>query len=315
MSKEMIHDIREECGVFGVYNHPEASNLTYLGLYALQHRGQEGAGICSSDGRQLYTEKAMGLVAEIFTEKRLKRLPGYIAIGHNRYSTTGSSILKNVQPIVANYSLGSLALAHNGNIVNSLELRKQLEDQGAIFQSTSDSEVIVHLIAHERGEDPHDRIIQALQRVSGAFSLLILREHELIAARDPYGVRPLSLGRVDGAYVVASETCAFDLINAVYLRDVEPGEVVVINEHGISSFKSLTAHRRAYCVFEFVYFSRPDSYIFDYRNVNAIRKEFGRQIARESLVHADLVIPVPDSGVPPALGFSEESGIPFNSVS
>jgi amidophosphoribosyltransferase len=312
MSEKMIHDIREECGVFGVYNHPEASNLTYLGLYALQHRGQEGAGICSSDGRQLYTEKAMGLVAEIFTEKRLKRLPGYIAIGHNRYSTTGSSILKNVQPIVANYSLGSLALAHNGNLVNSLELRKQLEDQGAIFQSTSDSEVIVHLIAHERAENPHDRIVQALQKVSGAFSLLILREHELIAARDPYGVRPLSLGRVDGAYVVASETCAFDLINAVYLRDVEPGEVVVINEHGISSFKSLTAHRRAYCIFEFVYFSRPDSCIFDYRNVNAIRKEFGRQIARESLVHADLVIPVPDSGVPPALGFSEESGIPFD---
>ncbi len=312
MSRGIVHDIHEECGVFGVYNHPEASNLTYLGLYALQHRGQEGAGICSSDGKQLYFEKAMGLVAEIFTEKRLKRLPGYIAIGHNRYATTGSSILKNVQPIVANFALGSLALAHNGNLVNSIELRRQLEDQGAIFQSSSDSEVFVHLIAHERGEDPHERIIQALKKVGGAFSLLILSEHELIAARDPYGVRPLSLGLVDGAYVIASETCAFDLINATYLRDIEPGEVVVVNEHGITSLKALASHRRAYCIFEFIYFSRPDSYIFGYRNVNAIRKEFGRQLARESSIDADLVIPVPDSGVPAAVGFSEESCIPFD---
>jgi len=312
MSRGVVHDIHEECGIFGVYNHPEASNLTYLGLYALQHRGQEGAGICSSDGKQLYLEKAMGLIAEIFTEKRLKRLPGYISIGHNRYATTGSSILKNVQPIVANFALGSLALAHNGNLVNSLELRRQLEDQGAIFQSTSDSEVFVHLIAHERGDDPHERIIQALKKVSGAFSILILSEHELIAARDPYGVRPLSLGRVDGAYVIASETCAFDLINAVYIRDIEPGEVVVVNEHGITSLKALASHRKAYCIFEFIYFSRPDSYIFGYRNVNAIRKEFGRQLARESSIDADLVIPVPDSGVPAAVGFSEESCIPFD---
>lgn len=308
----LFHDIHEECGVFGVYNHPEAANLTYLGLYALQHRGQEGAGICSSDGRQLYIEKSMGLVADIFTEKRLKKIPGHIAIGHNRYSTAGSSVLKNVQPIVANFALGSLAIAHNGNLVNALDLRRELEQEGAIFQSTSDSEVIVHLIAHEKGETIYERIIQAIKRVSGAFSLLILTERELIAVRDPYGVRPLCLGQVDGAYVIASETCAFDLINAIYIRDIEPGEMLVINEEGLRSIRALTSIRRAHCIFEFIYFSRPDSYIFGYQNVNAIRKEFGRQLARESLIEADLVIPVPDSGVPAALGFSEESKIPFD---
>jgi amidophosphoribosyltransferase len=304
--------IHEECGVFGVFNHPEASNLTYLGLYALQHRGQEGAGICSSDGKQIYIEKAMGLVADIFTEKRLKRLPGHLAIGHNRYSTAGSSVLKNVQPIVANFALGTLALAHNGNLVNAPELRKDLEDEGAIFQSTSDSEVIVHLIAHAKGDDPYDRIVQALHKVSGAFSLLILREKELIAVRDPFGVRPLCLGQVDGAYVVASETCALDLINATYIRDVEPGEMLIINENGLKSIRALTAGRAAHCIFEFIYFSRPDSYIFGYRNVNEVRKEFGRQLARELPVDADIVIPVPDSGVPAAIGFSEESGIHFD---
>ncbi len=307
-----FHDIREECGVFGVFNHPEAANLTYLGLYALQHRGQEGAGICSTDGKQLYIEKSMGLVSDIFTEKRLKRLPGYAAIGHNRYSTAGSSVLKNVQPIVANFSLGNLSLAHNGNLVNATELRNELEEQGAIFQSTSDSEVIVHLVAHEKGDDPHERIIQALSKVKGAFSLLLLREKELIAVRDPYGVRPLCLGRVDGAYVVASETCALDLINAEYIRDVEPGEMLIIDENGMRSMKALASGRKAYCVFEFIYFSRPDSYIFGYQNVNEVRKEFGRQLARELPVDADIVIPVPDSGVPAALGFSEESGIHFD---
>ncbi|MBI5639787.1 MAG: amidophosphoribosyltransferase [Nitrospirae bacterium] len=304
--------MHEECGVFGVFGHPEAANLTYLGLYALQHRGQEGAGICSSDGKQMYIEKAMGLVADIFSEKRIKKLPGHIAIGHNRYSTAGSSILKNVQPIVANFALGSLALAHNGNLVNAGELRKLLEEEGAIFQSTSDSEVVVHLIAHAKGEGFHERVMQALKEVSGAFSLLILREKELIAARDPYGVRPLCLGQVDGAYVVASETCALDLISAKYIRDVEPGEIIIINEHGLTSHKALTSSRHAFCVFEFIYFSRPDSNIFGGLNVNGIRKEFGRQLARESRIDADLVIPVPDSGVPAALGFSEESGIPFD---
>lgn len=308
----MFHNIHEECGIFGVYNHPEASNLTYLGLYALQHRGQEGAGICSSDGKHLHIEKAMGLVADIFTEKRLKRLPGHIAVGHNRYSTAGGSFLKNVQPIVANFSLGSLALAHNGNLVNALELRKELEKEGAIFQSTSDSEVVVHLIAHARGEGVDERVMHALNRVSGAFSLLIMREKELIAVRDPYGVRPLCLGQVDGAYVVASETCALDLINASYIRDIEPGEMLVINEHGLRSIRAIPSLKKAHCVFEFIYFSRPDSYIFGYQNVNEIRKEFGRQLSRESSTDADIVIPVPDSGVPAAIGFSEESGIHFD---
>lgn len=308
----MIYDIHEECGIFGIYGHPEAANLTYLGLYALQHRGQEGAGICSSDGRQLYLEKSMGLVADIFSEKRLRRLPGYLAIGHNRYSTSGTSALKNVQPIVANFALGSLAIAHNGNLVSSLDLRTSLENEGAIFQSSSDSEVIVHLIAHSKGYDFYERIIHAIKQITGSFSLLILREKELIAIRDPFGVRPLSLGKKDDSYVIASETCAFDLIGATYIRDIEPGELLVINEHGLKSLKPFNSFRRAFCVFELIYFSRPDSNIFNGSNVNEMRKEFGRQLARESDTEADLVIPVPDSGVPAALGFSETSKIPFD---
>jgi amidophosphoribosyltransferase len=308
----MFHDIHEECGIFGIFGHPEAANLTYLGLYALQHRGQEGAGICSSDGRQLFIEKSMGLVADIFTEKRLRRLPGYMAIGHNRYSTAGTSVLKNVQPLVANFALGSLAIAHNGNLVSAGDLRAVLEDEGAIFQSSSDSEVIVHLIAHSKGNEFYERVAHAVTQISGSFSLLILREKELIAIRDPYGVRPLSLGMKDGAYVIASETCAFDLIGATYIRDIEPGEVLIINEQGIESLKIFNSQRKAFCVFEFIYFSRPDSNIFGGLNVNEMRKEFGRQLARESSTDADLVIPVPDSGVPAAIGFSEESKIPLD---
>ena len=308
----MFHDIHEECGVFGIYGHPEAANLTYLGLYALQHRGQEGAGICSCDGKQLFLEKSMGLVADVFSEKRLKRLPGYMAIGHNRYSTAGSSVLKNVQPIVANFSLGTLAIAHNGNLVSAAELRTVLEEEGAIFQSSSDSEVIVHLIAHSKGNEFYERVAHAISQISGSFSLIILREKELIAIRDPYGVRPLSLGMKDGAYVIASETCAFDLISATYIRDIEPGEILIINEQGLESMKILSSQRRAFCIFEFIYFSRPDSNIFGGLNVNEMRKEFGRQLARESKTEADLVIPVPDSGVPAAIGFSEESNIPFD---
>ncbi len=307
----MIPDIHEECGIFGVYGHPEAANLTYLGLYALQHRGQEGAGICSADGRHLFLEKSRGLVADVFSEKRLRRLPGHIAIGHNRYSTAGSSILRNVQPIVANFALGTLAISHNGNLVNAIELRESLEDDGAIFQSSSDSEVIVHLIAHAKGDDFYERVLHALKQINGAFSLLIMREKELIAVRDPYGVRPLSLGIKDGAYIIASETCAFDLIGALYVRDIEPGEVLIIGEQGVRSLR-LNNAKRAFCVFEFIYFSRPDSNIFGGVNVNEMRKEFGRQLARESYTEADLVIPVPDSGVPAALGFSEESNIPFD---
>jgi len=308
----VIHEIHEECGIFGVFGHPEAANLTYLGLYALQHRGQEGSGISSSDGKQLFFEKSRGLVADIFNEKRLRRLPGHIAIGHNRYSTAGTSALRNVQPLAANFALGTLAVAHNGNLVNALELRDSLEDEGAIFQSNSDSEVIIHLIAKAKGEDFYERVLYALKQLNGSFSLLILREKELIVVRDPYGVRPLSLGLKDGAYIVASETCAFDLIGAMYVRDIEPGEVLIVGEDGLRSLKVFNRQRRAFCIFEFIYFSRPDSNIFGGVNVNEMRKEFGRQLARESTTEGDLVIPVPDSGVPAAIGFSEESKIPFD---
>ena len=311
-SKPPFHDIHEECGIFGVFGHPEAANLAYLGLYALQHRGQEGAGICSSDGKTLHLEKSMGLVSDIFNEKRLKRLPGDSAIGHNRYSTAGSSVLKNVQPLLANYALGSIAIAHNGNLVNAEQMRNELETEGAIFQSSSDSEVILHLIARAKSEDPYERITEALKDVRGAFSLLFLRENEMIALRDPFGVRPLAIGKVDGAYVVASETCAFDIINAEYIRDVEPGEMVIINENGIRSIQALKSPRKAFCVFEFIYFSRPDSYIYNHTCVNTIRKNFGKQLAIDSPVDADIVIPVPDSGVPAAVGFAEQSGIPFD---
>ncbi|MDA8387510.1 MAG: amidophosphoribosyltransferase, partial [Nitrospiraceae bacterium] len=268
---------REECGVFGVYGHPEAANLVYLGLYALQHRGQESAGICSSDEKQLHLEKSVGLVADIFTEKRLKKLPGYTAIGHNRYSTAGGSNPKNVQPIVANFSMGQLAISHNGNLINAHELRKSLEKNGAIFQSSSDSEVFIHLIAHRRDEDLKERIITALREVSGSYSLIILTEKKLIAVRDPFGVRPLSLGMVDGAYVVASETCAFDLIGAQYVRDVEPGEMIVIDSNGLDSYpRCITSPRKAFCVFEYIYFARPDSRIFGGHSVNTVRKLFGK---------------------------------------
>jgi amidophosphoribosyltransferase len=302
----------EECGVFGVFGHPEAANLAYLGLYGLQHRGQEGAGITVSDGYAFHSEKGVGLVADIFSEKRLKRLPGHIAIGHNRYSTAGGGGLKNVQPIAAKFSHGALAIAHNGNLVNADQLREALEDDGAIFQSTSDSEVMLHLIAHSKMDDFHGCVADALQRVSGAYSLLVLREKELIAVRDPFGVRPLCVGRFDGAYVVASETCSLDLIGAEYIRDVEPGEMLVISEEGLRSLRVVPSRRRAFCVFEYIYFARPDSNIFGYNNVNEIRKNFGRRLAQESGVEADIVIPVPDSGVPAAIGYSEESGIPFD---
>jgi amidophosphoribosyltransferase len=307
----LLPDIHEECGIFGIFGHSEAANLTYLGLYALQHRGQEGSGICSSDGKKLYLEKSLGLVAEIFNEKVLKNLPGHIAIGHNRYSTTGASTIENVQPLMATYSLGSIAIAHNGNLVDIENLKNKLEKDGAIFQSTSDSEIILHLIARAKSGEPTERIASAVRQISGAFSLLLMTEKELIAIRDPYGIRPLCLGQIKDAYVVASETCAFDLIGATYLRDIEPGEMLIIDENGLNSIKIFNSVKRAYCVFEFIYFARPDSYIFDHICVNTVRKELGRQLAREHGIDADLVIPVPDSGVPAALGYAEESGIPF----
>ncbi len=308
----MIDKFREECGVFGVYNHKEAANLTYLGLYALQHRGQEGAGICSSDGKQLHLEKGMGLVADIFTERRLQKLQGYMSVGHNRYSTAGSSVLKNVQPILVNYSLGPLTIAHNGNLINAPEIRKELEEEGAIFQSNSDSEVIVHLIAHAKSGDLHERIVEAIRRISGAFSLILMTEKEMIVVRDPYGFRPLSIGEYDGAWIISSETCAFDLIGAQYVRDVEPGEILIINEDGLQSLTFSTAQRQTHCIFEFIYFSRPDSNIYGNLSVNEIRKNLGRELARKHGVEADLVIPVPDSGVPAALGYAEAAGIPFD---
>ncbi len=307
----MFDKFHEECGVFGIYGHPDASNLTYLGLYALQHRGQESAGIVSSDGKQLYGQKAMGLVADIFDEECIKKLPGFAAIGHNRYSTTGESIAINIQPILVNFALGTLAIAHNGNLVNAGILKDELEAYGSIFQSTMDSEVIIHLIAQSRMATLHERIVDALGHVQGSYSLLLITENELIAVRDPNGFRPLSLAELDGAYVVASETCAFDLIEATYIRDIAPGEMVVINSKGIHSSFPFKPADPSHCIFEFIYFARPDSMVFG-QNVYSIRKEFGRQLARETNVAADVVIPVPDSGVPAALGYAEESGIPFD---
>jgi amidophosphoribosyltransferase len=307
----MFDKFHEECGVFGIFGHPDAANLTYLGLYALQHRGQESAGIVSSDGKRLYGEKAMGLVADIFTEERIKRLPGHMAIGHNRYSTTGDSTAINIQPILVNFALGGLAVAHNGNLVNAGILKDELEAYGSIFQSTMDSEVIIHLIAQSRMPTLHERIIDALSHVQGSYSLLIITEEELIAVRDPNGFRPLSLAELDNAYVVASETCAFDLIEATHIRDIAPGEMVVINSQGIRSSFPFKPAEPSHCIFEFIYFARPDSMVFG-QNVYTIRKNFGRQLARESGIEADVVIPVPDSGVPAALGYSEESGIPFD---
>jgi len=307
----MFDKFHEECGVFGIFNHPDAANLTYLGLYALQHRGQESAGIVSSDGKRLFGEKAMGLVADIFTEDRIKKLPGHMAIGHNRYSTTGDSIAINIQPILVNFALGGLALAHNGNLVNAGILKDELEAYGSIFQSTMDSEVIIHLIAQSRMATLHERIIDALSHVQGAYSLLIITEGELIAVRDPNGFRPLSLAALDEGYVVASETCAFDLIEATYIRDIAPGEMVVINSTGIHSAFPFRPAEPSHCIFEFIYFARPDSMVFG-QNVYTIRKNFGRQLARETGIEADVVIPVPDSGVPAALGYAEEAGIPFD---
>ena len=308
ITPDKFHD---ECAVVGVYGHKEASNLTYLGLYALQHRGQEGSGIVSSDGEHFHVQKGMGLVADIYTKSVLKDLPGPMAIGHNRYSTAGANNLKNVQPLTVNFALGNLALAHNGNLINAPMLRHELEAYGAIFQSTTDSEVIIHLIAHSRGDTLLARVIDALSQVRGAFSVVLMTDQNVIAARDSYGLRPLCLGRLRETSIVASETCAFDLIGAEYVRDIDPGEMVVLDEKGVTSLRPFVETPPAKCVFEYVYFSRPDSKIFGGNTVYSTRKALGRQLAKEAPVEADIVIPVPDSGVPAALGFSEGSGIPF----
>ncbi|OGW59912.1 MAG: amidophosphoribosyltransferase [Nitrospirae bacterium RBG_16_64_22] len=305
-----LDKFREECGIFGIYGHPEAANMAYLGLYSLQHRGQEGAGIVSSDGKQLHIEKAMGLVSDIFSTERLSRLPGALAIGHNRYSTAGGSSLKNVQPLLVNYALGGLALSHNGNLTNAGLIRDELEAYGAIFQSTSDTEVIVHLIAQSDAATLPERIVEALSRVEGAYSLLVMNEKTLIGVRDPHGFRPMCLGTLDGAYILASETCALDLIEAEYIRDIEPGELIQIGPNGIESIFPFPKVEPAHCVFEYIYFARPDSMVFG-NTVNGIRKALGRQLARETGVEADVVIPVPDSGVPAALGYAEEARLPY----
>lgn len=301
----------EECAVFGISGHKEAANLAYLGLYALQHRGQEGSGIVSSDGERFFQKKGLGLVADIYSKKTLRALPGGKAIGHNRYSTAGSGDLHNVQPLSVNFAFGNLALAHNGNLINAGVLRGELEAYGAIFQSDSDSEVIIHLIAHSKGETIVNRVIDALSLVRGAYSLVLLTDEHLIAARDPFGFRPLCLGRYKNSWVVASETCAFDLIDAKFVREVEPGEIVVIEGTELTSYRPFLERNHAQCIFEYVYFARPDSKIFGTRAVYPIRKAFGRQLAKECPVEADLVIPVPDSGVPAALGYAEGMGLPF----
>lgn len=301
----------EECGIFGIFNHPEASNLTYLGLYALQHRGQESCGIVSSDGVGLHAHKSMGLVADVFGNQEIfKSLPGKGAIGHVRYSTTGSSVIKNVQPIMVDYSRGSIAVAHNGNLVNAQLIKDELEAWGSIFQTTMDTEIIVHLLAISKANTLVERLTEALNRIEGAYCLLFLTETRMVAVRDPHGFRPLCLGKLGDSWVVASESCALDLIEAEFVREIEPGEIVEIDKNGMTSHFPLKKAEPAPCIFEFVYFARPDSYIFG-KNVYQVRKELGRQLAREHRIEADVVIPVPDSGVPAAMGYAEESGIRF----
>jgi amidophosphoribosyltransferase len=300
----------DRCGLFGIFGHPEAAHLTYLGLYALQHRGQESAGIVASDGARLRMEKGMGLVNDIFTDACLSGLVGDRAMGHVRYSTAGDTVAANAQPILIECHRGTIALGHNGNLVNAALLRQELEAAGSIFQSTSDTEVILHLYARSHRERLEDAIAASLSKVMGAFSLLFLTPEALVAARDPWGFRPLVLGRLDGATIVCSETCALDLIDAEYVRDLEPGELVVIDGGGIRSFHPFPPEPPSQCIFEHVYFARPDSQVFG-RNVLLSRLLLGRQLAREAPADADIVVPVPDSGMGAALGYSQESGLPF----
>lgn len=303
---DRFHD---ECGVFGLYDHPEAANLTYLGLYALQHRGQESAGISSSNGREIKLERRMGLVAEVFNEENLQALKGHMAIGHVRYSTAGSSMVGNAQPLMIGCHRGQISLCHNGNLVNAFQIRNDLEKQGAIFMSTSDSEVVLHLIARSREETMERAIIDALSQIQGAYSLLFMTRDKMIAVRDPHGFRPLVMGRLGKSTVFASETTALDLIEADLLREVAPGEMVVVDREGVNASFPFPRREPKHCVFEHIYFARPDSTIFD-RHVDFSRHRLGETLAREHPVEADMVIPVPDSGVYAALGYSKQSGIP-----
>src|SRR5881397_2101503 len=301
---------KDECGIFGIFGHPEAANMTYLGLYALQHRGQESAGIAAADGRQVRISRAMGYVADTFDGQTLAGLPGSTAIGHVRYSTAGESGLLNAQPILIDCAHGQIAICHNGNLVNARELRDDLVREGSIFQSNSDTEVILHLYARSKARNAEDAIVESVTQVQGAFSLVMLMRDRLVAVRDPHGFRPLALGRLGDAYVVCSETCAMDLIGATYERDVEPGEVLIISADGVRSIKTFPPAPLAHCIFEHVYFARPDSYVFG-KSVNEVRTELGRVLAREQPIAAEVVVPVPDSGVCAAMGYAEESGVPL----
>lgn len=303
--------MREKCGVFGIHNHPQAAKITYLGLYALQHRGQESAGIVVSDGSNTIIHRGLGLVDSIFTEDVLSSMPGKFAIGHNRYSTTGSTSPSNIQPLLISFFGEGIAISHNGNLINAAEIRERLESSGSIFQSTMDTEVIIHLFTKlTKSLGRKQAIAQALKRVKGAYSLLMLFNDVLIGARDPHGFRPLVLGLLDSSYLFASETCAFDLVGAKYIREVKPGEMIVIDKKGINSYTIEKPKKISQCIFEYIYFARPDSIVFG-ETVHKVREKMGRTLAREHPAKADLVIPVPDSGISAALGYARESGIPY----
>jgi amidophosphoribosyltransferase len=302
---------KDECGVCGIFGHPDAARLTYFGLYALQHRGQESTGIVTSDGSQISQHKAMGLVPEVFTEKILNNLKGHLSVGHVRYSTTGASHVLNAQPFTVNHKGGTLAVAHNGNLVNTRVLRDELEETGSIFQTSMDTEVVVHLLVHNSPKGLETAITETFSKVKGAYSMLLMTQDQLVAIRDPGGFRPLCLGKLNnGSYIVASETCALDLVEAQYVRDIEPGEVLIIDKNGLKSLFPWPKQKHSFCIFEHVYFARPDSDVFG-MNVYQSRKQMGKILAQESQVEADLVMPFPDSGNYAAIGFSQESGIPL----
>ena len=303
-------DGKEKCGIFGIYGLKNASELTYLGLFSLQHRGQESAGIAVSDGKTVREKKGMGLVSEVFTPQSLKGLPGHIALGHVRYSTTGSSSSRNIQPFIGESRFGHLAIAHNGNLTNALALWKKLSERGAVFQSSMDTELILHLIAQGSFDGLEDSLKDALWQIQGAFSLGILSSHQLIAVRDPWGFRPLSLGKLGDGYIISSESCAFNVLGAEFVREIEPGEMIIIDEKGLRSFFYAYSPRKAFCIFELIYFARPDSVVFS-NQVYQARKNMGKVLAEEEDCSADMVVPIPDSGTFAALGFSEASGIPL----
>jgi amidophosphoribosyltransferase len=303
--------LKEECGIFAIWGHADAAAHAALGLHALQHRGQEAAGIVSFDGEHFHSHRAVGLIGDTFSRKSvIDGLPGHAAIGHARYATTGASMLRNVQPLFADFAFGGLAVAHNGNLTNAMGLRRRLVEEGCLFQSTTDTEVIVHLIARGRRQSTVARVVDALREIEGAWSLVAVFADGILGGRDPLGVRPLVLGRLDDAYILASETCALDIMGAEFVRDVEPGEIVVIDRNGLTSLRPFAAEPRRFCIFEYVYFARPDS-IVEGRGVYEVRKQIGAELARESGVPADVVVPVPDSGVPAAIGYAQESGLPF----